>query len=292
MGAYIKYAFSYTLPEYHNIGFCNQETFLAVNSAGIYYKNAPLHVTNRPSGRNDYYLSYHHAGTLFIDDGDTVKEIKEGHVFIYKPNEPQCYRYLNDGQIINYWVHFTGYGADELLRNAGMDGITMQRTGIIPEIGGIMESMIDEMGDKSPGWELSAMSAFIKVLSVLSRALKENLATGLRTRNTRIHESLAYIKANLSGKLSIQELAAMSYLSTNRYSTVFKELLGISPQQYIIHLKLQKAIQYMHYTNMSVGEIAVSLGFGDQLYFSRLFKKYMHLSPRDFMTRHCRHRTL
>ena len=58
--------------------------------------------------------------------------------------------------------------------------------------------------------------------------------------------------------------------------------MGRSPQQYLINLRLHNAQNMLLDTDLSVGEIARSVGYDDQLYFSRLFHRYFGTSPREY----------
>jgi transcriptional regulator GlxA family with amidase domain len=71
-------------------------------------------------------------------------------------------------------------------------------------------------------------------------------------------------------------------LSPNRYSNVFKESTGTSPQQYLIDLRLQKAKELLSHTSLNIRQIASLTGFNNQLYLSRLFKKYESIPPSDY----------
>ena len=52
--------------------------------------------------------------------------------------------------------------------------------------------------------------------------------------------------------------------------------------EYVNHLKLQKACQYLMFTSMRIKEIAAQIGMFDPFYFSRFFKKQMGMSPKQY----------
>ena len=93
------------------------------------------------------------------------------------------------------------------------------------------------------------------------------------------------MKKKLGGVLSLQELASFSNLSTSHFSTIFKKETGYAPIDYFNHLKIQKACQYLLFTDMSIKEISFSLGIEDQYYFSRMFSKLMHVPPKEYRRR-------
>ena len=59
------------------------------------------------------------------------------------------------------------------------------------------------------------------------------------------------------------------------------EIMGVSPQQYLIDLRLRNARDLLISTDLSISEVARSVGYDDPLYFSRLYRKHYGLSPRE-----------
>ena len=79
--------------------------------------------------------------------------------------------------------------------------------------------------------------------------------------------------------LSIQEIAKHLDISEVHLRRIFKISANISPAKYINFLRLEKAKNMLHSSNFTIAEIAESVGFDDQFYFSRLFKKETGLPP-------------
>ncbi|WP_415864943.1 helix-turn-helix domain-containing protein [Thalassobellus suaedae] len=75
-------------------------------------------------------------------------------------------------------------------------------------------------------------------------------------------------------------------LSTSYLQTLFKKRTGYSLIHFFNLKKTQKACEYLNYTDLSIKEISVKLGFKDPLYFSRLFKNYMGVSPKAYKKSH------
>ena len=55
----------------------------------------------------------------------------------------------------------------------------------------------------------------------------------------------------------------------------FKNVVGVSPGQYVLNIKIQKAAQMLQETNLTISEIATKTGFENEFYFSRIFKSKM-----------------
>lgn len=88
-----------------------------------------------------------------------------------------------------------------------------------------------------------------------------------------------YMEENLEKNLSLDQFAAFFNYSPSHFSMLFQKETGISPINYFIRLKIQKACQQIALTNLKISEIALKAGFEDPAYFSRVFTRIMGLSP-------------
>lgn len=94
-----------------------------------------------------------------------------------------------------------------------------------------------------------------------------------------IRETIDYMKNNLDKTIRIEDFADLNKYSVSHFSKLFRLTTGMSPIEYFIHLKMQKACQLLYTEDSRVKQIAALLGYDDPYYFSRLFKKYMNTSP-------------
>ena len=83
----------------------------------------------------------------------------------------------------------------------------------------------------------------------------------------------------IHSKLTLTELADFFKLSEFHFSREFKKRAGHSPIDYYIRLKIQNATQTLLTSKKTIQKISINLGYDDQYYFSRIFKKIMGMSP-------------
>jgi AraC-like DNA-binding protein len=95
----------------------------------------------------------------------------------------------------------------------------------------------------------------------------------------RLSVSLAYMQQHLHEPMKIATLSAMAGFSESRFHELFKLATGFSPMNWIIRARMQCACEKLAGTDLSVKQIAAQIGYGDPLYFSRLFKSVTGLSP-------------
>jgi AraC-like DNA-binding protein len=90
---------------------------------------------------------------------------------------------------------------------------------------------------------------------------------------------LKYVDQHYNQKITLTELAIMANMSRHHFCRVFKNITGKPPIEYINHLRINAAIELLKEGHLNISEIALTVGFNDSNYFSRLFKKYKKVSP-------------
>ena len=130
----------------------------------------------------------------------------------------------------------------------------------------------------------------------------ESIATALAVRilenysftNTNIPESkielsqqqlqqvIDYINDNLALKLSLETLGSLVHMNSYNFCRWFKQTMGVSPHQYIIQCRIKKAQFLLAHTQLSLVEIALSIGCSSQTNFTVLFRKHMGITPRAY----------
>ncbi|GAB2697366.1 helix-turn-helix domain-containing protein [Paenibacillus thermoaerophilus] len=85
--------------------------------------------------------------------------------------------------------------------------------------------------------------------------------------------------------IDVEEIARLSGVSSARFYREFKLLTGLTPLRYMTAVRLKESLRLLANRPSSVAEVAHAVGYPDELYFSRLFKKHTGLSPTDYMLR-------
>ncbi len=92
-----------------------------------------------------------------------------------------------------------------------------------------------------------------------------------------------YINDYLERELSLDELAAIAQLSPYHFSRTFKQSTGISPHQYVIQQRVERAKQLLLQGKMSLSEIAIACGFSHQSHLNRHFKRITGVTPKTLL---------
>lgn len=127
---------------------------------------------------------------------------------------------------------------------------------------------------------LSAAAQFLELLVAFGRSICPTDRQA--TETDPLDAILSELQHSFSSDYSVQELADRCHVSVGRFSMLFKARTGVSPQRYLIDLRLTRAQQLLRDTHLSIQQIAAAVGYGDAFYFSRLFRHHIGLSPSAF----------
>lgn len=91
-----------------------------------------------------------------------------------------------------------------------------------------------------------------------------------------------YIESNFNMKISLDQMANKLNLSKSYFCRIFKETMGVAPQQYIQNLRIEQAKLLLKSSPRSIVEISEFVGYDDPHYFSRIFRQYTGMTPREW----------
>lgn len=97
--------------------------------------------------------------------------------------------------------------------------------------------------------------------------------------------AVQYVNKNLNKRISILDLAKLVYLSPDHFSKVFKKIIGIGPCEYIQMKRIERAQALLLTSNLSILQIAESVGICNPSQFTRLFTKIAKCSPKEYRAR-------
>lgn len=136
---------------------------------------------------------------------------------------------------------------------------------------------------------------FAKGTEMILRKLTENIIVHvLRNKGLSIKDSQKqikhdeiqavqdYIRKNYTKKLTLDELAETANINKYYFIRLFKQKTGLSPIDYLIHVRLAEAEKLLTETNTSVTEISDQVGFHSPSHFSKTFKESNHITPSQF----------
>lgn len=97
-----------------------------------------------------------------------------------------------------------------------------------------------------------------------------------------IKKSLSKIRHDYRLPLTLEDLSAEAAMAPNYFCRIFRNVTGRPPIDYLNYYRIERAAELIYATNESLTTIAMQCGFNDLGYFSRSFKKYKGMSPREY----------
>ena len=255
---------------------------LIPNCCGLCVLPSPF-IGRSATGREDFYLQYLVRGEMDVWMGDEKKIMYPGQAILYYPHTPYHYTMRKMREEVHYyWVHFTGSDAATLVERCAVPNRTF-----IPAADGLYlqmqyEGLFQDFIRRDPLFEISAAARITSLLVSLGR---EGSGHENTQSDSRIQASLARIHQSFREDLSIEQLSAEAHLSPSRFRTLFKNRTGMSPQDYLTSLRLSRARMLLEQTDEPLSQISEAVGYPDQLYFSRLFRSRIGLSPSEYRRR-------
>ena len=131
---------------------------------------------------------------------------------------------------------------------------------------------------KKLGYRHDCTALFYNIMAECQRQVQPQYSA-----NSRIERSVEYLHTHYrNSDLTIEEIAAQSFISEVQFRKLFKEEFGMSPHKYIVQLRMMYATDMMSSGLFSLNEIAFMSGYTDYKYFSTSFRRYKGVSPSEY----------
>ena len=133
---------------------------------------------------------------------------------------------------------------------------------------------------------LSSLPSFQAIsawLFTIVEDMTESIAGYPDVRHTNIiHYCIQHIGLHYQEQLTLEETAHLVYLSAGYLSRIFSHETGISFHQYLNNVRITKAKELIRTTNLRLTDISQMVGYGDQSYFTKVFKRIVGISPKEY----------
>jgi AraC-like DNA-binding protein len=246
------------------------------------------YVFNWKEGRilKEYQLVYIASGSGVFEAKQVGKvSIEPGSVFLLFPDTWHTYNPVKEQGWEEFWVGFNGPYAEYLMKQECFNpNSPLIHMGFNAEFLNIFTRLIETMKLEGTAFCQIASCLTVQLLGlVYASALlkekpqnrKENIINNIRFK---IHD-------NLFDEVSLKDLAVQHNVSYVWFRKAFKEVTGISPGQYLLNLKLEKACELLKKSDKPISDIASDAGFISEFHFSKMFKKKIKMAPSLFRKR-------
>ena len=233
-----------------------------------------------PGVRDHYLLHYVISGKGSYQVGGRAFYLKSGDLFLAYPDQSIFYQSDEVDPWEYCWVGFNGTDAPLLLEQtdfspetpvAGVDG---------PDLYEQMMQIYNAQGSL-PYQSAYMTGALYQLLSILIRVSRERPRQSLSA--SYVARACDYIANHYGLPIGIEDIAAHVGLSRSRLYRAFQQELHTSPVKYLTHFRIRQACVLLERRDLSIKAVAHSVGFDNQLYFSRRFREVMKVSPTEYI---------
>jgi AraC family transcriptional regulator len=156
----------------------------------------------------------------------------------------------------------------------------------LPQIRDTMLAVNEELTADAGGDHLAVAS----LANVLAVHLARHLLTPQRTAprkdgrlpRGKLRAVVEYVEDNLTVAPTLDQIAAIAHLSPYHFARQFKAAMGLSPYQYVISRRVERARELLRMEDLTLAEVAVEAGFSDQSQLCNHFKRLVGITPRQF----------
>lgn len=242
---------------------------------------------DRPHGMKGYILNLTIKGQGRVFDGASAFDCEPGDLLLFQPKTPHYYGRAPDSPCWHHrWVYFRprAYWSDWLQWQDQNQGVGRLRLpdALRAEFDRLFASIEQTHNSGRRFAEELAMNLLERLLL---RAVEEDPRSHQQIRDPRVIEACQYVTNHLASEVKIEEVARHVCLSPSRLAHLFREQMGINLLRWREDQRVIRAKLLLQTTQEPIASVGREVGYDDQLYFSRVFRKRVGVSPSDFRRR-------
>lgn len=237
---------------------------------------------------------FHHRFLLmYVVDGECVcgfmkngmlqkKTVGKGSLILYRPSEFQYIVSNSENPLVYVGSSFSGKALEDLIMKTELGSVEIEYIGFNHDLVNHFKELVSHILLMKHTYIL--FGQLMKILGEMESCLENRdiLEQSHAKQIALLNQSIDYMFMHYNESISVSDAARVSSYSTSRYQYLFKQYMKVTPTQFLTTLRINKAKDHLCYSNLTIQEIALSVGYNDPFYFSKLFKSNTGLSPRDY----------
>lgn len=255
-----------------------------VNNCGM-RQNYPSHLALlRPKGRKDYGVLYVERGWIEVSFSSDIVRLNAGKYILFMPGVKNVTYFSSEGNPIIYYVYFTGTGIEETMRLFQSDSYVICSVENRTMLRVLFHQMVQlfrplkVMNGRKPVSQPGINGLLLQILDLLLKSKDRKD----RPECNAILPALDYMSEHFQEDITLESCARMVNLSLGRFAHLFTQYTGVSPYKFIVSMRIDAAKDMILNSSLSINDIASQSGFKDPCYFSRIFRKYVGCTPKQF----------
>ncbi|MCA1177575.1 MULTISPECIES: AraC family transcriptional regulator [unclassified Pantoea] len=238
-----------------------------------------------PAVRQHFLLHYvvNGSGSLVTEQGNW--NITAGEAFLIFPHQITTYVADKKNPWEYMWLEVDGLIAQRTFELCGLlrdnPVWAAKNTQGIAEIAQTLDLIIEE--DTARSIKLAGLTCLL--FDALICHGKGNMVNS-NGKNKHLDQATTFIERNYQNPISISDIAQHCRLDRSYLSRMFQQSFGVGPKQYLLNVRMNMAKNLLQDASLPIKVIACSVGYNDQLHFSRAFKQHFNLPPTEWRKRH------
>lgn len=236
-----------------------------------------------PGVRDHYLIHLVTAGRGSYTVNGHCHAVGPGELFLAKPSQLISYSADINDPWEYHWVGFNGAGAARLVQQMPFAEEAPTHRCIDAEQARHLLQQIYLARGTTPGDETRMVGYLYLFIALLAAQCEGDERHPPETGSQYVHNAVKYIQFNYSNDIGVDDIAKAVGVSRSHLYRVFIKNVGKSPIDYLTGFRIGEACNLLENSHLSVAEIAYSVGFFDQFYFSRVFKKVKGVPPSQYL---------
>lgn len=236
-----------------------------------------------PGVRNHYCIHYVISGDGYYEVKGKTMKLSAGDTFILYPDTTVKYYADMENPWEYVWAGFMGDDAESLIRATDFSKEEPWiKKGRLPKK--LIQKQLETIYNVK-GSEYESAVAMTGALYTLISTFMQYAEHDENTKNSQmvyVEKAKDYISTNYSYPVTIEDVASYVGISRSHLFRSFQIYQHQSPKEYLIDFRIRRAAHLLRDTSLSIATIAYSVGFENNLYFSKAFKSKMQMSPSEY----------
>lgn len=269
---------------YHSMDCENTlDSDLCLKSCGI--ENCVSGSKYGPCVINAYHIYIVLSGKGVLCIGKRIWQLTAGMIFVlpdgleaeYEADQRDPWQYA--------WIIASGKNVALFLKDAGFSRSPVRKCNCNPEYFVEIINSILETREQNLSGELRRNSYLYEILALLVETSEPEKHDNKDSQDVYVRNAVEYIQKNYA-HIKVHDIAVHVGINRSYLTTLFKNKLDMSPQEYLIDYRLNQAKQLLQTTNLCVHEVAYRVGYENPLTFSKMFKNVYGVSPKHYRQSH------
>ena len=227
-----------------------------------------------PAVRSYWLLHFVASGKGVFKTSRGEYHLGKNDVFIIRPYEITYYEADKDDPWVYMWMGFT---SDVNLPKGLVKNDTIYAPFLIDNFQSCINA--EDASSSVKGFEAYMCS---QIWDIISKLEKQQAPTSEFSERY-IRAAINIMETEYNSGVTVEDIAERLHLNRSYFSTLFKKVMGRSPGEYMIALKMEKAVELLCKKKLGASVTATSVGYPDVFSFSRAFKSYYGVSPTEYI---------